>query len=150
MYSLNETKMIPYDVNLIHQIIIDIENYPIFLPWCSSATILSKNEKGLSAKLTIAFKSFADSYVSQVSSRKIDNGYEVEAVAISGPFKHLKNVWRIKSLNNHSEVKFSIDFELKSRILDMVMGVFFSTVTKKMIAAFENRAKELSVDYIIL
>ena len=83
-------------------------------------------------------------------SDEIDNGYEVEAVAISGPFKHLKNVWKIKSLHNYSEVKFSIDFEFKSRILDMVMGIFFSTVTEKMIAAFETRAKELSVDCVIL
>ena len=146
MHSLNETRVMPYDTDLIHKIIMDIENYPTFLPWCSSAMILSQNEEYLSAKLTIAFKSFAESYVSKVSSRKIDDGYEVEAVAISGPFKHLKNVWRVKSLNNHSEVKFFIDFEFKSRILDMVMGVFFSTVTEKMIVAFETRAKELSVD----
>jgi coenzyme Q-binding protein COQ10 len=146
MHSLNETRVMPYDADLLHKIIMDIENYPTFLPWCSSAMILSQNEEYLSAKLTIAFKSFAESYVSKVSSRKIDDGYEVEAVAISGPFKHLKNVWRVKSLNNHSEVKFFIDFEFKSRILDMVMGVFFSTVTEKMIVAFETRAKELSVD----
>jgi coenzyme Q-binding protein COQ10 len=146
MHSLNETRVMPYDADLIHKIIMDIENYPTFLPWCSSAMILSQNEEYLSAKLTIAFKSFAESYVSKVSSRKMDSGYEVEAVAISGPFKHLKNVWKVKSLNNHSEVKFSIDFEFKSRILDMVMGVFFSTVTEEMIAAFETRAKELSID----
>ncbi|MDP4708695.1 MAG: type II toxin-antitoxin system RatA family toxin [Rickettsiaceae bacterium] len=146
MHSLNETRVMPYDAALIHQIIMDIENYPDFLPWCSSAMILSQNEEYISAKLTIAFKSFSESYVSKVSSRKMEDGYEVETVAISGPFKHLKNVWKVKSLNNHSEVKFFIDFEFKSRILDMVMGVFFSTVTEKMIAAFETRAKELSID----
>lgn len=145
MHSMDETRVMPYDADLIHSIIMDIENYPKFLPWCSSATILSQKEEYISAKLTIAFKSFSESYVSKVSSRKIDGGYEVEAVAISGPFKHLKNIWQVKSLNNCSEVKFSIDFEFKSMILDMVIGVFFSTATEKMIAAFETRAKELSI-----
>lgn len=150
MRSFNETRIIPYDANRLHDIIMDIENYPNFLPWCSSATILSQKENHLVAELKIVFKGVSYTYVSKVSSRKTQDLYEIEVVGISGPFKYLKNIWRIKSINNHSEVKFSIDFELKSRILDMVVGVFFSTVTEKMIAAFEARAKELSIDSVIL
>lgn len=144
MHSLNKIKIMPYDANLIHSIVMDIENYPKFLPWCSSATILSQEKEYISAKLTIRFKAFSESYVSKVISHKTDDGYEIKVEAISGPFKYLKNIWDIKSLNNCTEVKFFIDFEFKSRILDIAIGGFFSNVTEKMIAAFEARAKELS------
>ncbi|MDG1436547.1 MAG: type II toxin-antitoxin system RatA family toxin [Rickettsiaceae bacterium] len=145
MRSYKETKTIQYDASLLYSIIMDVENYPNFLPWCSYATILSKNEDYLEAELNITFKGVSESYVSRVFGVEDGSSYKIEVVGISGPFKFLKNNWVIESVNNGSEVKFSIDFELKSRILDMVVGVFFSTITEKMVAAFEDRAKELSV-----
>ena len=150
MHSFNETKTIPYDANLLHNIIMDIENYPNFLPWCSSASILDRKENHLIAELEITFKGVSYSYISRVYSRKLGGSYEIEVEGVSGPCKYLKNSWVIKSINNCSEVKFFIDFELKSRILDMVVNMFFSTISEKIIGAFEARAKELSANSVIL
>ena len=146
MRSFQETRIMPYDAGLIYDIVMDIEKYPQFLPWCSSAVILSKREEYLTAKLVVEFKNFSESYVSKVFSRQTLESYDIEVQAISGPFRHLRNIWQIKSLNNASEVKFSIDFEFKSIIMDMLIGIVFSTATEKMIVAFEARAKELSVN----
>jgi coenzyme Q-binding protein COQ10 len=150
MHSFRETKVIPYDIELIYKIIMDIETYPEFLPWCSSATIISKQDGMLFADLTVSFHGISESYRSQVSSRKIHDGYEIKAVSNNGPFKKLENIWRIKSLNNGTKVAFSIDFEFKSRILNMVIGMFFSAAVEKMIVAFDARAKELSVDHSVI
>ena len=110
MRSFQETRIMPYDAGLIYNIVMDIEKYPQFLPWCSSAVILSKNEEYLTAKLVVEFKNFSESYVSKVFSHQTSEGYDIEVQAISGPFRYLRNIWQIKSLNNASEVKFSIDF----------------------------------------
>lgn len=146
MHSFRETRVMPYDARFIYDIVMDIEKYPQFLPWCSSATILLKKKEYLTAKLAVEFKNFSKSYVSKVFSHQTPEGYNIEVQAISGPFRYLKNIWQIKSLNNASEVKFSIDFEFKSSIIDMLIGVVFSTATEKMIVAFEARAKELSIN----
>ncbi len=146
MRSFQETRIMPYDAGLIYNIVMDIEKYPQFLPWCSSAVILSKNEEYLTAKLVVEFKNFSESYVSKVFSHQTSEGYDIEVQAISGPFRYLRNIWQIKSLNNASEVKFSIDFEFKSIIMDILIGIVFSTATEKMIVAFEARAKELSIN----
>jgi coenzyme Q-binding protein COQ10 len=134
----------PFDHVLIDKIIMDIEKYPEFLPWCKKARIISENDDFLTAELSVEFKGFTETYVSKVR-RTVEKGqYYIEVVAISGPFKLLKNIWSIKELDNRAEVDFSIDFEFKSRILDMVIGMFFSTATEKMIGAFETRAGKLS------
>ena len=146
MRSFQETRIMPYDAGLIYNIVMDIEKYPQFLPWCSSAVILSKNEEYLTAKLVVEFKNFSESYVSKVFSHQTSEGYDIEVQSISGPFRYLRNIWQIKSLNNASEVKFSIDFEFKSIIMDILIGIVFSTATEKMIVAFEARAKELSIN----
>lgn len=144
MHSYSKNKIMPYKAELIKEIIMDIENYPKFLPWCSSATILSREEKYLLAKLDISFKGVSESYVSKVECTTIGKNYQINVEAVSGPFRYLRNVWEIKNINNTSKVKFSIDFEFKSRILDMVIGMIFTSATEKMIAAFETRAQNLS------
>ena len=144
MHSYSKNKIMLYKAELIKEIIMDIENYPRFLPWCSSATILSREEEHLLAKLDISFKGFSESYVSKVLCTTIGKNYQIDVEAVSGPFKYLRNIWEIKNLNNTSEVNFSIDFEFKSRILDMVIGMIFTSATEKMVVAFETRAQKLS------
>lgn len=144
MHSFQETRIMPYKADLIDDIIMDIEKYPEFLPWCQKAKIISKNDDFLTAELSVEFKGFTENYISKVNREDKDGRYYIEVVAISGPFKLLKNIWSIKQLDNGAEVDFSIDFEFKSRILDMIIGMVFSIATEKMIGAFEARADELS------
>lgn len=144
MHSFKETRFMKYDAALISEIVMDIEKYSDFLPWCTSAVILSRDENVITAKLEVSFKGVSESYVSRVEKTQGINDYLIKAEAISGPFRYLMNSWHIKQLENGSEINFSIDFEFKSTILDMVIGLIFSAATKKMIAAFEDRANKLS------
>lgn len=144
MHSFKETKVMPYKAKLINEIVIDIEKYPDFLPWCKKAKIIAKNDDFVTAELFLEFKGFTESYVSKVMTSFENNSYCIEVVAISGPFKLLKNIWTIKQLDNGTKVDFSIDFVLKSRILDMIVGMVFSVAAEKMVGAFEARADELS------
>lgn len=132
-----------HDADIIEQIIMDVEKYPEFLPWCSAASILEQDDNSMIALLEISFKGFKENYKSKVKKDANSDGCQISVDAISGPFRYLKNVWNIKELENGVEVIFSIDFEFKSTILDMIVGVIFSTAAKKMIAAFENRANSL-------
>ncbi|PCJ29345.1 MAG: ubiquinone-binding protein [Rickettsiales bacterium] len=144
MNSFQETRLVPYKADLIHEIIMGIEQYPEFLPWCDKASILERHDEFITAELGVNFKGFSEGYVSEVRSSKTDDGYVVSVRAISGIFKHLENKWSIKNVNNGSEVSFSIDFEFKSKILDGVMGMIFSLAIEKIIVSFESRAEELS------
>lgn len=141
MHSFNDTRLLPYQAELVRDIVLDIEKYPEFLPWCSKAKLLSKAETELTAELTINFKLFTESYKSRIITTENKESFEINVEAISGPFKKLTNFWSIKKLNNDCEVNFSIDFECKSMILDSVIGTFFSMATNKMINAFETRAR---------
>lgn len=143
MHSFKEVRKMPYKASDISDIVLDVEKYPEFLPWCSSARVISVNDGCIIADLTTEFKGFTENYCSEITTRKEGGFFIINVEAISGPFKYLKNSWKIKSLNNECEVDFSIAFEFKSKILGMVVGMVFSTATKKMISAFEARARQL-------
>ena len=62
---------------------------------------------------------------------------------MDGPLKYLKNKWFFKDLGKKSEIDFHIDFELKSKILNLLMIKSFDFGLKKIADAFEKRAIEL-------
>ena len=152
MPSHKETKILPYSAQQMLELILDIENYPKFLPWCLAAKITNRvNQDHLIADLVISFKAFSEKYTSEVKTTKIsEDEYKVEVIAIYGPFKNLVNKWHFKNLSNDnkhlSTIEFFIDFQFKSIIMEKMIGVIFEKATNKMIEAFEKRAAELYSD----
>ncbi len=144
MTSFKDTRSLPYNAKLINSIILDVEKYPDFLPWCKDATILSKSDKEIVAELCISFKLFTRSYKSLITTNEDDKNFFINVNAISGPFKKLVTLWTIEKLDNGCKLSFFIDFEFKSMIENKAMGALFSIATEKMIRAFESRALLLS------
>ena len=125
--------------------VLDIEKYPEFVPWCLDGKIHSKNEKGdkieIIADLTIGVSFFNETYKSFVIYEKSSNSIHVSN--IEGPLKYLENKWFFKGKGNSSEINFIINFELKNKILNMLMTKSFDKGLKKIADAFEKRAAQL-------
>jgi coenzyme Q-binding protein COQ10 len=145
MPSLTEKKTLPYKAKQIYSLVMDIEKYPEFLPWCKQAKIIEvKSDENLVADLLINFKNFFEKYRSDVKHGIDENGdYFVNVVAIEGPFKNLTNKWRFKKASDpiSCEIEFFIEFQFNSFILEKMFGSIFEKATQKMMLAFEERAK---------
>ena len=130
--------------NLI-KMVLDIEKYPEFVPWCINGKIHSKKNEGntieITADLTIGKSFFHETYKSFVIYEKSSDSIRVTNVG--GPLKHLENKWFFKGEGNNSEVDFHIDFELKNKILNLLMIKSFDIGLKKIADAFEQRAVDL-------
>ena len=126
-------------------LVLDIEKYPIFVPFCLGAKIHEKKEQGdlllIVADLTIGKDPFKDTYKSDVKFNKKEDSIYV--TNLDGPLKYLENKWYFKEKGKNSEVNFHVDFELKNKILNMVMTKSFDIGLRKIADAFEKRAIEL-------
>jgi len=130
--------------NLINMVL-DIEKYPEFVPWCLDSKIYTKSDNGdkieIMADLTIGKKFLSQTYKSFVIYEKeLDL---IHVTNIEGPLKYLKNKWFFKKKGKGSEVDFRIDFELKNKILNILMIKSFDIGLKKIADAFERRSIEL-------
>ena len=126
-------------------LVLDIEKYPEFVPFCIGAKVYEKKEKGnlllIVADLTIGKGPFKDTYKSDIKfNRKEDSIYVTNR---EGPLKHLENNWRFKEENNITEVSFEVDFELKNEFLNIVMTKSFQFGLNKIADAFQKRAEHL-------
>ena len=126
-------------------LVLDIEKYPDFVPFCMDAKVHEKKEQGdlllIIADLTIGRGPFKDTYKSDVKFNKKNDSIYV--TNLDGPLKHLENKWQFKEENKVTEVSFEVDFELKNDFLNIVMTKSFQFGLDKIADAFEERAKEL-------
>ncbi|SVE31064.1 uncharacterized protein METZ01_LOCUS483918 [marine metagenome] len=126
-------------------LVLDIEKYPEFVPFCVGAKVYEKKEKSnlllIVADLTIGKGPFKDTYKSDVKYNKKEDSIFV--TNLDGPLKHLENTWYFKEKNNVTEISFEVDFELKNEFLNIVMTKSFQFALDKIAEAFQKRAEKL-------
>lgn len=145
MHHHEEHKKIPYSAKQIFDLVADINAYHEFLPWCLASRITNKSQTNqesiILADLMIGYKMIREKFTSKV---RLNPYREIHVENKGGPFKFMENIWHFKELENgNCEIYFKVTFEFKSAMLDKIMGLFFDDAVKKMISAFENRAKDL-------
>ena len=126
-------------------LVLDIEKYPEFVPFCLNSKIYEKKEKNdlifIIADLTIGKGPFKDTYKSDVKfDKKKDFIYVTN---IDGPLKYLENKWHFNEQNNITEISFEVDFELKNDFLNIIMTRSFQFGLNKIADAFQKRAEDL-------
>ena len=145
MPSASIKKKISCSKKKLIEMVLDIEKYPEFVPWCLDSKIHDKKDKGdiieIKADLTIGKSFFRDAYKSFVVYNKSKDSIHV--TNINGPLKHLENNWYFKEENNFTEVSFDVDFELKNDFLNIVITKSFQFGLDKIADAFQNRAEHL-------
>ena len=131
--------------NQLIDLVLDIEKYPIFVPFCLDAKIYEKKEEGdlvlIVADLTIGKGPFKDTYKSDVKFDKKEDSIYV--TNLDGPLKYLENKWQFKEDKSITEVSFEVDFELKNKFLNIIMTKSFQFGLDKIADAFQKRAEEL-------
>ena len=126
-------------------LVLNIEDYPKFIPYCLNAKIyekkLNNDDQLIIADLTIGKGLFKDTYKSDVKYIKKDDIILVKN--IDGPLKYLDNKWKFLKIGKLTEVSFDVDFELKNKFLNILMTKSFKYGLDKIADAFQKRAEEL-------
>ena len=138
-------RLIECNKNQLIDLVLDIEKYPEFVPFCLDAHVYEKNTEGdltlIIADLTIGKGPFKDTYKSDVKFNKKDSSIKV--TNIGGPLNHLENTWYFNDHKNGTEISFDIDFEIENKFLNIVMTKSFEFGLDKIADAFQKRAETL-------
>lgn len=135
-----ERKILPYSSEQMFDLVADVGKYPQFLPWCAGARVRSRTDTELVADLTIGFGPFRESFTSRVT---LERPKQVRVSYENGPFRYLNNQWTFNPDPKGCEVRFFVDFEFKSRLLQSAIGVVFNEAVRRMVNAFLKRARDI-------
>ena len=125
-------------------IVADVESYGEFVPLCREVKIIkylesNKKKKIFKANVFIEYKFFKEAFISEVSIDK--KNYKIIIQSNESPFKNLYSEWSFEQLGKDCVVTFSVDVSLKSFLMDKLISLSFDRIAKKVIFAFEGRAR---------
>lgn len=150
MAKYDIVRRMPYSARQLFDMTSDVASYPKFVPLCAEARVWNEKDDGTgiracTASLRIIYDKLKmdTEFISEVLANA-DN-LTIRAISNSGPVRQLENRWRFVDLADTGEcdVEFSIEYEMSSRPMQFVMSTMFDHATRKMMAAFERRAREL-------
>ncbi len=146
MPSHREYRHMPYTAQQILDLVADVGRYPEFLPWTAAARIRSRKpiEGGeeIEADLVISFKVFREKFGSRVQLYPEDG--RIDTTYLDGPFRYMISHWKVEDAEDGGcIVDFDVDFEFRNTVLQRLIGVVFDQAMRRIVGAFEARAKDL-------
>lgn len=141
----HEERHLPYSAQQVFDLVADVAKYPEFLPWTAAARIRSRTpcEGGevMEADLVISFKLFRERFGSRVTL--LPGQGRILTEYLDGPFRYMRSTWAIQDAPGGCRVVFDVDFEFRNAILQGVIGLVFDEAMRRVVRAFEARAKAL-------
>jgi len=143
MPHFDTERTVAHSAEAMFALVADVEKYPEFVPLCEKLAVRGRQSSGardvLIADMTVAYKIVRETFTTKVVLDKAAG--TIRADYLDGPFKHLENIWTFTPVDAGScVIRFSIDYEFRSRALSMLMGTVFDKAFRKFADAFEKRA----------
>ncbi len=139
MSNLFKEVKVPYSCEQMFDLVVDIESYPSFLPWCAAASVFSQNETELDGSLTIQYKHFKQSFRTKNTHARPQ---EMNLRLIDGPFSNFCGRWRFSYLSSEETlVSFELTYTFKNMLLKMAAGAIFDQIAQSIIQSFLSEAK---------
>jgi coenzyme Q-binding protein COQ10 len=137
-----QTLDLPYRPEDLFDLASDVGRYPDFIHWIQSLKLLSEqedeNRMRCSAEVTVGFKGFRETFITDVDARRDE--FAIDVGLVRGPFKKLSNQWRFHPITTGARVDFSISFEFRNFVLQALADANKAFAVARVIDAFVSEA----------
>jgi ribosome-associated toxin RatA of RatAB toxin-antitoxin module len=141
MTIVSRSALVAYAASEMYALVDDIKTYPDFLPWCKTATILSRDEDEVRASIELARGGIQKSFT---TCNRLQHNKMIEMRLVEGPFRHLEGFWRFDALGERAcKVSLDMDFEFSSKLVGMAIGPVFNQIVNSLVDAFCARAVDV-------
>ena len=141
MAQVNKSVLLEYSASQMFDLVDRIEDYPLFMPWCSRSELKFRNTETTVGTLFIDFKAVRSHFTT--SNRKAAP-HKMEISFVDGPFRRLDGFWHFKPLDEQAcKVEFLLNYEFSSRLFEKLIGPIFSHITGSFVDAFVKRARQV-------
>lgn len=136
-----ERRVLPYTADQLFELVARVDRYPEFLPWCIDTRITRRDGDVFWVDIVIGFRMIRQTFGSRVETER---PRRIAVEKTRGPFRHMNNLWRFTDLpDGRCQVDFHVDFEFSSRLLNRLIGILFYEAERRLVAAFERRARAI-------
>ena len=143
MKSSKQEIIINHRAKDLYKIVLDIEKYSEYIPWCKKIIIKTRSKNEMLAEMIVCYKYFLPQTLT--SHVMFDsNKLLINTNYIKGPLKDLSREWLFKKLEiKKTKIIFIIKFEFQRLLHQKMAELFFGLIENKMIDSFKKRADEI-------
>jgi coenzyme Q-binding protein COQ10 len=147
MSAITVTKRVEHSWLDLFQLVLDVESYPSFVPYCCEVRLLSRRSETptrtvIVSRMTVGLSALRVSYANRTTGDLINRRIAISS--IDGPLRSLDAAWRFDPETEQCcKVTFSVDYQFSSRMLEALVSRMFSGMFSQILDAFEHRADEL-------
>ncbi len=144
MLSQRVDRLLPYSREQLFDLAADVERYPEFLRWWIMARIWKREGKVYYTDQILGLGPIRLHFCSRTELHRPER---IEVISDEAPFRHFRLSWIFQSHSgDHCQVTLVAEFELRSGLLQRLIGRVLPVAIADVIAAFEIRAHELYRD----
>jgi ribosome-associated toxin RatA of RatAB toxin-antitoxin module len=139
--QVNRSALVPYSAQQMYVLVEDVVAYPDFLPWCTGATLHSRDAEIIEASLELQRGGIKKSFRTR---NFLQPGSALGIALVGGPFRHLDGGWLFQQLGEDgSKVSLELAFEFENRVTDALFGRYFEDTCNSLIDSFIKRADSI-------
>ncbi|MDQ6627887.1 MAG: type II toxin-antitoxin system RatA family toxin [Pseudomonadota bacterium] len=148
MKQVKKSVLLSYSAHEIYALVVDVESYPAFLPWCERAEIVGRHDDGVTARLQLAYAGVRQAFTTrnvQIEDTSVHVGL------VDGPFSLLDGLWRFLPLSLPSEspgqgggackIEFEMRYAFASGVLEAAISPVFDRIANTLVDSFVRRAE---------
>jgi ribosome-associated toxin RatA of RatAB toxin-antitoxin module len=142
MKTVKKSVLIWYSPAEMYRLVIDVDAYPQFLPWCDRARVVAHEENGMLAEIGIAFSGIHQTF-STHNRHVVDR--QVTMDLVNGPFSQLEGEWNFVPLGEEQracKVELALTYGFDTA-LGRIISPVFDKIASSMVDAFVKRAKQV-------
>lgn len=141
MAKIYYQKSKPFTPEQMFNLVNDVASYPEFIPDCSDAGIIKREESVITAYLEVEKLGFKKKFSTR---NELSYPNEIQLSLLNGPFKSLEGKWQFRQLDDtFTEITFTLDFEFNNKLLDLTFSAIFKDIIANMVEAFTQRAHQI-------
>ena len=124
----------------MYQLINDVERYPEFVPYCTSARVNSRKGNEMVATLNIKRGPLNAEFTTR---NLLEPDKRVLMQFVSGPFRLLEGLWTLTPLGDLGcRVELEMRFEFANRVAGALFEPLFENTAASLVDAFVKRARD--------
>ena len=160
MKHVKKSVLLWYSAREMYDLVVAVEDYPKFLPWCDSSTVLERHAaapeqglpEGMTARVGLHFAGVRQSFTTR--NEQVD-GESVRLHLVDGPFSTLDGLWLFKPLHSNGDVpprpdqpvacrvEFDLSYAFSNRAFEAVLSPVFDRVANTFVDSFVKRAEQV-------
>ncbi|MDH4061150.1 MAG: type II toxin-antitoxin system RatA family toxin [Aquincola sp.] len=150
MKRVRKSILLWYSPREMYELVVAVEHYPAFLPWCERAEVLGVAHDEVTARLTLAKGGVRHAFTTRNRHR---DGEQVDVSLVDGPFSMLEGHWRFLPIGRAGgaadddakacRIEFDMRYAFANAALEAVVSPVFDRIANTLVDSFVQRAEQV-------